>query len=288
LDFGGENPAELKYNSEWLAKLTLADILELTSKVTYAQLVQRDMFQKRITEGHDLYFHEFMYPIMQGYDSVVMDVDGEVGGSDQTFNMLVGRDLIKKIKGKEKFVLTTKLLADAQGVKMGKTMGNMVTLADSAEEMFGKVMSWIDRMIIPGFELCTYLTDAEIEKIKKELDKGENPKNLKMMLGEKIVEIYYGEEAAKEARRYFENTFGKKEIPTDIETVTVIKGAELVGILVETGFVKSKSDFRRLVDEGAVEAIEEGEIKDPHYRVGTDVTLKIGKRRFLKLRVKID
>jgi tyrosyl-tRNA synthetase len=254
--------------------------------VTYAQIIQRDMFQKRIAEGRDLYLHEFMYPIMQGYDSVAMGVDGEIGGSDQTFNMLVGRDLMKKMKGKEKFVVALKLLEDSAGAKMGKTEGNMVALADSPNEMFGKVMSWTDGMIIPGFELCTCVSMDEIGKIRKEMESGANPKDKKMLLGEKIVALYHGEDEAKKARESFAKTFGNKEIPADITTITVLRGAELAGVLAEAGFVKSKSDFRRLAEEGAVEAMEEGEIKDPHYKVGTGITLKIGKRRFLKIRVK--
>jgi tyrosyl-tRNA synthetase len=284
LDFGGDNPAELKYNSEWLSKLSFADILDITSNVTYAQLVHRDMFQKRIAEGRDLYLHEFMYPVMQGYDSVAMDIDGEIGGSDQTFNMLVGRDLMKKMKGKEKFVLTLKLLEDPSGAKMGKTEGNMVAFTDAPNEMFGKVMSWTDGMIIPGLELCTYVSDKEIKNIGQELAAGANPRDKKMFLAEKIIEIYHGKDAAQSAKEWFVKTFREKEIPDDIETVSVKRGTKLADVFVQFGLAKSKSDFRRLAEGGGITAIEEGEINDPHYEVGTDITLKIGKRRFLKVR----
>ncbi|TSC72766.1 MAG: hypothetical protein G01um101470_282, partial [Parcubacteria group bacterium Gr01-1014_70] len=170
IQFGGKNPAEIRHNSEWLGKMSFEDVLELCSQITHSQAVKRDMFQKRISEGKDLYIHEFLYPLMQGYDSVAMDVDGEVGGNDQSFNMLVGRDLMKKIKNKEKFVVATKLLTDGAGAKMGKTEGNTVALTDSAADMFGKVMSWPDSMILAGFELCTRVPVEEIKKTQSILN----------------------------------------------------------------------------------------------------------------------
>ncbi|HEY4494564.1 MAG TPA: tyrosine--tRNA ligase, partial [Candidatus Paceibacterota bacterium] len=139
ISFSGSNKATLRFNSEWLSKLTFSELLDIASHITYAQTVKRSMFQQRIEEGKDLFLHEFMYPMMQGYDSVAMDVDGEIGGNDQTFNMLMGRDLMKSLKNKEKFVLATKLLTDSEGKKMGKTEGNMISLDQTAENMFGKV-----------------------------------------------------------------------------------------------------------------------------------------------------
>lgn len=286
LDFEGENPAELKYNSEWLSKLSFAETLTLASHITHGQLVKRDMFKRRIEEGKDLYLHEFLYPLMQGYDSVAMNVDGEVGGNDQTFNMLMGRDLMKKISGKEKFVITGKLLEDADGTKMGKTTGNMLALTDQPEEMFGKVMSWTDGMIIPGFELCTDVSMEEIEEIARELAEGVNPIEKKIQLAEKIVEVYYGTEGARGARERFQSVVQNKEVPTDIPEVEVVGGTLLVDVLVAEGLVKSKSDFRRLVEEGAVRDLETDEtIENLHEVVEASITLKIGKRRFLKIRL---
>src|SRR3989338_8564461 len=141
ISFSGENPAQFKFNSEWLGEMKFKDVLEITSLVTVEQMMKRDMFARRSQEGKPTYVHELMYPLMQGYDSVAMNVDGEVGGNDQTFNMLVGRDLMKTLKNKEKFVITTKLLVDSSGGKMGKTEGNMVALDQTAEDMFGAVMS---------------------------------------------------------------------------------------------------------------------------------------------------
>lgn len=141
LNFDGENPAEFTYNSEWLGKMNFADVLDLASKVTVQQILERDMLKKRFAEGQPIYVHEFMYPLMVAQDSLVMDVDGEVGGNDQTFNMLVGRDLQKKVQNKEKFVIPMKLLVDNSGSKMGKTTGNMLSFLDTADEKYGKVMS---------------------------------------------------------------------------------------------------------------------------------------------------
>ena len=161
LDFNGKNPVELKYNSEWLSKMPFSEVIGLASHFTVQQILARDMFDKRLKEDKPIFFHELMYPLMQGFDCVAMNVDGEVGGNDQTFNMLVGRDLMKAMRGKEKFVIADKLLADPTGKKMGKSEGNMITLSDSSDEMFGKVMSWTDGMIVGGFEL---LTDVPMKK----------------------------------------------------------------------------------------------------------------------------
>ena len=285
LSFEGENAAEVKHNAEWLSKLSFADILNLTSKITHSQIVSRDMFQKRIAEGKELYLHEFLYPVMQGYDSLAMDVDGEVGGNDQTFNMLVGRDLLKKIKGKEKFVLTTKLLADSEGVKMGKTTGNMVALTDSSEDMFGKIMSWSDSMIVPGFELCTLVSQESIKKITEELESGINPIEKKRELAWHVVALFHSKEDADRALDRFQSVVQNKEIPEEIPEVSAQKGDLLGEIVLASGLTKSKGEFRRLVEEGAVSnLLTEETIKDPSETfAGAPLTLKIGKRRFLKI-----
>ncbi len=169
LDFAGQNPVKVKYNSQWLGEMKLKEVLELAALFSVQEMEVRDMFEERIKAGKPIFIHEFLYPLMQGYDSVAMDVDGEVGGNDQTFNMLVGRDLMKAMKNKEKFVLTMKLLADPTGKKMGKSEGNMIALNDPPEEMFGKVMSWSDGMIIDGFELCTHAEIPAKKTVEKQL-----------------------------------------------------------------------------------------------------------------------
>ncbi len=283
LSFSGLNKAELKHNSKWLNKMSFADVVELGSKITVEHMVKRDLFKRRLEKGVPLYIHEFMYPLMQGYDSVAMDVDGEIGGNDQTFNMLTGRTLMKQMKGKEKFVITTKLLEDKEGQKMGKTEGNMVTFEDSPEEMFGKIMSWTDGMIIPGFELCTYVEDEEIKRIEKELLES-NPKDLKTRLALEIVGIYHTEKEAEKAKESFNKTFSKKETPEDIPEYEVKNRTLLVDILLEKGVVESKSEFRRLVEQGAILDTETKEkVTDIKFVIQKNTTFKVGSRRFLKV-----
>ena len=175
-----------KNNYSWLSKLKFTDVLELTAYFTAQQMLARDMFKKRIEEGKDLYLNEFMYPLMQAYDSVAMDVDLEIGGNDQMFNMLAGRTLMKKMKGKEKFVLTTKLLEDPTGKKMGKSEGNAISLTDSAEDMFGKIMSWPDTIISVAMEILTDMTMDEVRKWEKDMVGGANPRDGKMKLAYEV------------------------------------------------------------------------------------------------------
>ncbi|MEI6296767.1 MAG: tyrosine--tRNA ligase [bacterium] len=283
LDFSGANSAELKYNSEWLEKMNFADVLGLASKMTVSQMLERDMFENRIKENKPIFLHEFLYPLMQGYDSVAMDVDGEVGGNDQTFNMLVGRNLQKEINNKEKFVLTMKLLADNSGTKMGKTEGNMVALNDDAPMMFGKIMSWEDSMIFSGFELCTNVSMEEIDGLRKEMNDGKNPRDIKMRLGREIVSIYYGNDEAVKAEENFIKTFQKKETPDDLEEITGAVGEVMSDFLLSKGQIKSKSDFRRLVEEGAV-SIDGIKIDDFLIKIEKlPVVVKLGKKKFIKL-----
>ena len=283
ISFTGKNPAKFVFNSKWLAKMNFSDVLDLTSRVTVDQMLKRDMFEKRMNENKPIYIHEFMYPLMQGYDSVVMNVDGEVGGNDQTFNMLMGRDLSKEILNKEKFVITTKLLVDPTGKKMGKTEGNMITLEDSPSLMFGKVMSWTDGMIINGFELCTNVSVEEIEKNKKDLEEGSNPRDIKIKLAKEIVETFCGKGLGEKAEKDFINTFSKGGVPEEIETIKCSKGEKMVDVLLKNKIVDSKSDWRKLVLQGGVSNAEtEEKIISPD-EIVKNITLKVGKRRFAKL-----
>ncbi|PID83434.1 tyrosine--tRNA ligase [Candidatus Campbellbacteria bacterium] len=274
LDFEGENPAFLKYNKDWLGEMKFEDVLNLASKMTVQQMLQRDMFKRRLDEEKPIYIHEFMYPLMQGYDSVAMDVDGEVGGNDQTFNMLAGRTMLKEIKDKEKFVVPMKLLVDPNGNKMGKTTGNMLSLLDSPFEMFSKIMSWTDGMIMSGFEL---LTDQNLEEIQKRLDEGENPKNLKTELGKNIVTFCFSKEKADEAEKNWTLQFSKKEIPDNLEEVEVQKETGILDILVNLEMVNSKKEARRKIDEGAV-YINEQKVDSWDFTPQEDSILKLGKK----------
>jgi tyrosyl-tRNA synthetase len=282
LNFTGRNKVEVKYNNKWLDKMSFADVIEVASKLTVQQLLERDMFDKRMKEGKEIGLHEFLYPLMQGYDSVAMDVDGEVGGNDQTFNMLVGRTLLKKIFEKEKFVVTNKLLADPSGVKMGKTTGNMITLDDSAEEKFGKVMAWTDGMIVGGFELCTRVSSDEIETIQKRLKSDENPRDLKLELAEKVTKLYHGAANAKKAKENFLQMFQKKEKPDEIKEID-LAGKTIVEVLVGAGFVKSNSEARRNLEQKGVK-VNDTVVEALDYKVKSGDVVQKGKRFFIKIK----
>lgn len=296
LDFSGPNKAILRHNSEWLDKLNFGDVLELASLMTVDQMLKRDMFAKRMEASQPIYIHEFMYPLMQGYDSVAMDVDGEIGGNDQTFNMLAGRDLMKSIKNKEKFVMAAKLLTDSSGKKMGKTEGNMVSLDQTADDMFGKVMSWSDGLILPGFEICTDVPLAEIAQIKAGLEGAGagngattaiNPRDAKVRLAKEIVSIYHSRAAADAAYEHFMNTFKKGEVPEDATEVRADKGAKLSDLALEAGLVASKGEFRRLAEGKGVSEVGNGDaILDFEYKIERDIDVRLGKKRFLKVKVR--
>lgn len=284
ISFSGKNKAELKFNSKWHSKMRFEEVLSLASQMTVQQMLERDMFKKRMNEGRPVFIHEFMYPLMQAYDSVAMNVDGEIGGNDQTFNMLCGRDMMKSMKGKEKFVITMKLLEDPNGKKMGKTEGNMVTITDTPEDMYGKVMSWTDEMIPSALELCTNVEEEEIEKIKKELS-GDNPrfKENKMRLAREVVSVFYGQEKGELAEKGWQKAFSQKEIPDEVEVITTRKDELLVDVLVLNKIVSSKSDFRRLIDGGAVVVLGENQKIIEYNQKVVEGVYRIGKKRFIKI-----
>ena len=284
-NLSGDNPALVKYNSEWNDKLNFKDLIELSSHFTVQQMIQRDMFQKRLAEEKPVFLHEFLYPLTQAYDSVVMDVDLEIGGNDQMFNMMCGRDLMKSMGKKDKCVMTLKLLADENGKKMGKSEGNAVFLDGEAEDIYGAVMSWSDGYILPAFELATKFTLAEVAEIKKQLEAGENPRNLKMKLAFEITKLVHGEEASSRAQENFISTVQNKEIPDDIQLVKI--KADKIGIveaLTETGLVPSKSDARRMIKQGAVKL--DGEIvvdEKMEIDLASEKLIQKGKRGFIKI-----
>lgn len=282
--FSGRNAAEVKFNSKWLGKMDFADVLELASLMTVGQMLKRDMFARRISEEKEIHIHEFLYPLMQGYDSVAMNVDGEVGGNDQLFNMLAGRTLLKTIKNKEKFVVTMKLLADANGKKMGKSEGNMIALNDAPYDIYGKVMSWTDGMIIPGFELCTDYSLGNVAQAEKELTGGTNPRDLKMKLAYEIVKSISGEKEAQKAQDAFIATFQNRE-GNEAAKEVMINARTFESICIDEGIVASKSELRRLFESGAVMNFDSKEkMSDMQSReVPTPGTYKIGKNRFIKL-----
>lgn len=282
LNFSGSNKAEIKYNSKWLAKMNLADVTELASHFTVQQMLERDMFERRLKDEKPIYVHEFMYPLMQGYDSVAMNVDGEVGGNDQMFNMMAGRTLMKAMQNKEKFVLTMKLLADESGKKMGKSEGNMIALSDTAEDMFGKVMSWSDEMIVNGFELCTWVPNFEIEKIDRALKAGENPRDHKLRLAEEVTRVFLGEDAAKAGAEHFANVIQNKEKPSEMVEIEP-SAKDILTVLVESGLCQSKSDARRNIDGKGVR-VNDNAVGSYDETVRSGDVIQKGKRHFVKIK----
>lgn len=218
LNFEGKNPAKILYNSKWLDKLSFAQLMRLASLTTYAQVIERDMFQKRMREGKNLFLNELLYPLMQGYDSVAMDVDLEIGGSDQTFNMLMGRTLMKKISGKEKFVLTTKLLVDKEGNKVGKTTGNALFLNSTPANFYGGIMSFPDEVIGLSFEL---LTRVPLEGLPEKITS--DPMGQKKRLAFEIVKLLWGRACAAKAQEEFEKQFERREVPQNVEWTQAIE-----------------------------------------------------------------
>lgn len=278
--FDGDNPIKILYNGDWLNKLTKTDILNIAQNFSVQQMLERDMYQERLKQGEEINMREFLYPLLQGYDSVAMDVDLELGGSDQTFNMLAGRTLMRKMKGKEKFVMTTPLLEDAKGVKIGKSEGNVIGLTDEPGDLYGKIMALGDDAIIPIF---TLLTDVSLEEIEK-FDVTKNPMELKKRAAKIIVAALHSEKDAEAAQARFENTFQKKEIPEDIMEVSAEQGMTLMDILVMHEIVASKSEFRRLVKEGAITDLNIGEtVGDPLMVPEPGTRFRIGKHRFIRV-----
>ena len=263
LAFGGPNKAEVKYNSKWSDKMTFRDLIEVSSNFTVQQMIQRDMFQERLKNEKPIYLHEFLYPLAQGYDAVAMDVDLEVGGNDQMFNMMCGRDLQKAINNKEKYVLTLKLLADDQGQKMGKSEGNAVFLDQEPADMYGKIMSWTDGVIGVAFELCTKVPMDKVKEIQEQLKNNQvNPRDLKMKLAREIVKQVHGEREAEKAEKDFVSKFQKKEL-LDVNEMPELKvsgSVTTIYILLSSGLVNSKSEARRVTEQGGVKI--DGQIID--------------------------
>jgi len=282
LDFGGENPVEVRYNSEWFLKMNFAEVLDLTSHFTVQRMLERDMFDKRIKEEKPIYLHEFLYPVMQGYDSVAMDVDGEIGGNDQTFNMLAGRTLMKSLKNKEKFVIAGKLLTDNSGKKMGKSEGNMIAFADTPEDMFGKIMNWTDGMIVSGFEICTRIPMSEVEQVKKDLEAGANPRDAKFKLAYEITKTFLGVEAAKFGQEHFEKVIQSKDRPDEILELKPTS-YNIIEVLVESGLSTGKSDARRAIEQGGVKVNDE-KIEAFDYDTKPEDVIQKGKRFFVKVK----
>lgn len=284
---------EIRYNSEWLGKMTFEDVIRLASKYTVARMLERDDFTKRYKSGEPISIHELLYPLAQAMDSVAIEADVELGGTDQKFNLLVGRDIQREFGQEPQVIITTPLLVGTDGVeKMSKSLGNYIALNDPPFEMYGKTMSIPDELIYDYFLLTTDLSPAEIEQIKKQLqDPNVNPRDLKRKLAWELVRMYHGVEAANKAQDEFDKIFVKKEIPDEIEEFEIDSKDEkirLVDLLVHTKLASSKSEAKRLIQLGGV-SIDGNRINDIDtiVELKESFVIKVGKRKFLRIKPKI-
>lgn len=283
---------EIHKNSAWLGKLTLADWLSVLKQFTVSRILERDDFQKRLKAGREVWLHEVMYPLLQGYDSVAVRADVELGGPDQLFNLLAGRTLQEKRGQHPQDILITEYVVGLDGAKkMSKSLGNYISIAESPASMFGKVMSLPDNLIIPYFKLATRRSDEEVEEIDRRLKKGENPRDLKIELASSITALYHGADPAERAKAEFIKVFSKKEMPSAIESVFLPPGSyEATALLLTLKFAKSKSEAGRLVEQGAVEVIpKQGmseRLENPRaaVKILPGTVIRVGKARFIKIR----
>lgn len=279
LDF---SKIEIRRNGDWFDKMSFSDLIQLFSQMTVQQLMERDMFQERLNNNLPIYAHEILYPILQGYDSVVMDVDLEIGGNDQLFNMMVGRQMQMQMNSREKYVLAVPLLIGTDGRKMGKSLGNFISLTETPEDMYGKVMSVVDDVIISYFELLTNVPQAEIDTMREQLALGTNPIDIKKRLAFTLTEQMHSTEDAQKAQEHFERTVQNREVPAEMPELKVGQAEiSLLDLIMLTGVPNSKSEARRLIEQGGVEV---SGVKKNDGFLQIDVTLgivlKVGKRQY--------
>lgn len=278
---------QVRYNGEWLEMLPLKEVLELASSITVARMLERDDFQSRFQNNIPIGLHEFFYPLMQAYDSVVLEADLELGGTDQTFNILMGRNLQRERGQEPQAALFMPVLEGIDGVeKMSKSLGNYIGVHEDARTMFTKVMQVPDKMILKYFELATDILPEELDKVKEGLADGKNPRDVKLLLAKMITALYNGEEAAEAAARFFREAFTERSVPESVDVLRVIaeKGnlLDCVRPLVNGGYVESGASFRRLVAQGGVQ--KNGErVEAMEEKIRTGDVLKIGKRKFVRV-----
>jgi len=277
----------LRFNSEWLSKLTFEDVLKLGASTTVARILERDDFQSRYRNNTPIGLHEFFYPLMQAYDSVEIHADIELGGTDQTFNVLMGRSLQKTFGQEQQVALFVPILEGTDGIeKMSKSLGNYIGVNEAPEVMFKKVMEIPDNLIVRYFDLCTDEHPDTIDAIQKELENGTNPRDVKLRLAKTITQLYHGEDGVQKAVAFYEAAFAKKAIPDDIPTLAIrsdIAPEELTSLLVSEEYIPSKSEFRRLLTQGGVQLNgEKLNLAQWDNGVRSGDVLKIGKKRFVK------
>ena len=275
------------FNSEWMNDLTAADLIRLAGTTTVARMLERNDFEERYRSGSPIAIHEFLYPLLQGYDSVVLEADVELGGTDQKFNLLMGRHLQQHFGKKPQVTLMMPILEGLDGKqKMSKSLGNYIAIQDAPNDMFGKVMSISDELMWRYFELLSFRPMEEIEQFRQAVAEGENPRNIKIKLALELVERFHSKEAAEAALKDFETRFSKNALPEDMPEVTVQGPLPLANLLKEAGLVASTSEGHRMVKQGAVK--RDGEkLTDSREEIpaGVEAVFQVGKRRFARVRV---
>jgi len=278
--FDGDNPVKILYNGDWLNELKLVDILNIAENFTIQQLIERDMYQERLKKKEPINLREFLYPLLQGYDSVAMEVDLELGGTDQTFNMLAGRTLVKAFQRREKYVMSVPLLADSKGVKIGKSEGNVIGLTDEPGEFYGKIMSLGDDSITPCLTLLTDMPIDKIDEIKNKIESGGNPMEWKKKLAFMLTEQFNSTSEAMGAQNIFEKTFQDKA-PDYSEEYKAKPGSTILNIV--SDLAGSISEAKRLISQNAVD-INGNLITDPGVVPNANDKIKIGKKRFITIK----
>lgn len=266
---------EIRKNSEWFSKISFDEVIKMESKFTIARTLERDDFEKRLKAGVDIGNHEILYPMMQAYDSLILNIDLEVEGNDQKFNVHAGRELQRKMGKLEQDILLVSLLVGLDGQKkMSKSLDNYIGIIEDSDSQYGKIMSIPDSLIEEYYLLLTDL----------DYDKNKNPRDAKMKLAYEIVKTFHGEKEAERAQENFVKLFQKKEIPDDIQEIKTKKETELTDILIENKFISSKSEFRQLVKAGAID-VDGGAINNAHYKIGKNSVVKIGKKKFVRITI---
>jgi len=275
---------EVRWQSEWFAKFTLADVFHLTSRFTFADMMEHETFDKRVKEGKPLSVMELMYPMLQAYDSIAVDADVEFGGTDQKFNILAGRQLQARLGKTPQEVFLVPLIAGTDGLKMSKSLGNTIDLKADPRDMYGKVMSLTDNMIVTYFTCVTDVPDAEIAEMARALEAHSvNPRDLKMRLGREIVAQFHGAEAARQAEAEFVKVFQQRELPSEMPTFTLANAMPIIDLLVSAGLASSRSEARRLVQQGGIKLNDKTIDQVDAVIPATEAVLRVGRRKFVRL-----
>ena len=281
---------DVRFNSEWCEKLGADGLIRLAAKYNVARMLERDDFSKRFSENKSIAIHEFLYPLVQGYDSVALKADVELGGTDQKFNLLVGRELQRDYDQEPQVVITVPILEGLDGVKkMSKSLNNYVAIDEEPDEMFGKIMSISDDLMWRWFELLSFMSEEEINSLKKEMQDGKNPRDIKFILAEEIVDRFHKDGDGQKCKESFLNRFQKGQIPENVDSVKVNIDGEsilLVNLLKETNMIASVSEGNRLIKQGGIKVNSE-KVNDTKFEisVNSENLYQVGKRRFLKIKI---